>query len=459
MISKITSARRKNTPGLLLSPETISRAAQLSQSVRTAERKWSAYLRSLALSGFEQWLEQRAPDVPFRGDRHWLQDPTFASSIDAVCGLEAGAFSLCLVATPNADLPVAVPQGAIELAEFAAQFYVLVEVWEEEGWVRVWGGVSRDRLLKQIETRQLTANPNWTYLFPADAFELEPDDLLLQLRCLDADAIAQPVAEPGRSISPQLRAKLTAVGTQLLQSEPWQILSWEEAAMLLRDPEAMAGLSAPEIAPKPQPTQLQNWIEGILGHAWSLLGTFPPSARLQFCGQTGFADTLEHIRQDIAQLYASQPGKLASERVVPPNLSDGDALAHLIRSTDDEGIRRQAVDLLQQIEPGHLLFGATRERDLSLDFHGEAIALRVMVIPRWDERYSVLLRVYPTRDRRFLPAGLQLIVLDETGNELAAHTARDRDDWMDRPLIVEVGDRFGIRIALNESSVTETFVI
>lgn len=117
------------------------------------------------------------------------------------------------------------------------------------------------------------------------------------------------------------------------------------------------------------------------------------------------------------------------------------------------------MDLLQQIEPRHLLFGATRERDLSLDFDGEAIALRVMVIPRWDERYSVLLRVYPTRDWRFLPAGLQLIVLDETGNELAAHTARDRDDWMDRPLIVEVGDRFGIRIAPNESSVTETFVI
>jgi len=103
--------------------------------------------------------------------------------------------------------------------------------------------------------------------------------------------------------------------------EPWQILSWEEAAMLLRDPER---------TPKPQPNRLRQWIEGILDDSWHLLGTFPPSARLQFCGRAGFADTLEHIRQDIAQLYASQPGKLASERVVPPNLSDGDALAHLI---------------------------------------------------------------------------------------------------------------------------------
>ena len=161
----------------------------------------------------------------------------------------------------------------------------------------------------------------------------------------------------------------------------------------------------------------------------------------------------------MAQLYGRQPGKSKSECTIPPSMSDSEALAHLIRSTDDESIRKDAIDLLQDLDPDHSLFDAVREKDLSPYIEEDSIALRVIFIPRVDERYSVLVQVYPTGDRQFLPKGLQLTVIDENGDERITHAARARDNLLNRPLILDEGDCFGIRIALGESGITETFAI
>ena len=465
---------KSTAAGFQLSPETIARAAKLSQSVPAFEQQWPVYLRGLALFGFEEWLGNRAPDLPFRSDGCSLFHPGYASFIDAACHLKVGDFSLCTIATSNSDLPITVPRGAIELPEFAAQFYVLMEVWEEEDWVRVRGGTTRDRLLSSLDTLAVEANRDWTYPLPASSFDWEPDDLLLQLRCLDADAIPKPVTEPARSLSTELRAKLATVKPQLQRGnrQPWQVFSWDEAAMLLENRDAIDWLYSPTVDPEPVPTEvtdefnrLLDWLKGICSDEWSLPGTFPASPGIVFRSFSDLSQNIdpEHLCREIAQLYASQPAKsdseIGSERIVPSEMSHGDALAYLIQSVDDEGIRRQAVDLLQEFEPEHPILAASREKDLGIYLEGYSIALRVLFIPRLDEQYSLLLRVYPTGESRFLPEGLRLIVLDEGGNELVAHTAREWDDWMDRPLIVEEGERFGIRITLNESSLTETFAV
>lgn len=225
--------------GFKFSTDAIARAATLSQSVPAFDRQWPVYLRALALFGFEEWLEHRAPDLPFEGDRCSLFDRGYASFIDAACGLQVGDFCVCLVATSNSDLPVAVPKAAIELPEFAAQFYVSIEVWEEENWMRVLGGTTRDRLASQIDTS--IAHRDWNYPLAANSFELEPDNLLLEWRCLDANAVPMPVIEPAPSISPQLRAKLDTTKPQLQRGsrQPWQVFSWEEAAVLLQHREAI----------------------------------------------------------------------------------------------------------------------------------------------------------------------------------------------------------------------------
>jgi hypothetical protein len=206
-----------------------------------------------------------------------------------------------------------------------------------------------------------------------------------------------------------------------------------------------------ESKPNDELTRLLDWLDGVVNNHWNLSGALPQGGIVFAASQL--------IRQNLTQLYAIQFGKSAAENLVSPNMNDSDALAYLIQSTNDEGIRRQAVDLLQQLDPYHSLLSAVREKDLSIHIEGHSIALRVMLIPLLNQRYSVLVRVYATGDERFLPEGLQLTVLNEDGDEQITHTARAQDDWMDRPIVVDAGDRFGIRIALNGVCTTEAFIV
>ena len=69
------------------------------------------------------------------------------------------------------------------LAEYAAHFYVLVNVVEEQSEVNIDSFISHNEIVARIQTNSLTANADWTYELPLAWFNSEVDDLLLQLRC------------------------------------------------------------------------------------------------------------------------------------------------------------------------------------------------------------------------------------------------------------------------------------
>lgn len=96
-------------------------------------------------------------------------------------------------------------------------------------------------------------------------------------------------------------------------------------------------------------------------------------------------------------------------------------------------------------------------------------ALVVRVTPKGaapEMRHEVLLQVYPTRDQRYLPPNLQLMVLDESdrpildaaGNPLQV-CSRQADNFIQLLLRGRTGEQFRVRLVLGEVSVTEEFVI
>ncbi|CAD5990403.1 hypothetical protein PCC9214_05787 [Planktothrix tepida] len=73
---------------------------------------------------------------------------------------------------------------------------------------------------------------------------------------------------------------------------------------------------------------------------------------------------------------------------------------------------------------------------------------------------DILLRLYPLgEDNTYLPAGVQLTVLDETGDIFLEATARSADNWIQLEFRGEAGERFSIKIALGNDSATYSFVI
>jgi hypothetical protein len=55
---------------ITLSPEQMTWAIELSQSIVSETQRWQTYLNALALAGIEQWLQKRAPELTLSND--WL---------------------------------------------------------------------------------------------------------------------------------------------------------------------------------------------------------------------------------------------------------------------------------------------------------------------------------------------------------------------------------------------------
>jgi hypothetical protein len=100
--------------------------------------------------------------------------------------------------------------------------------------------------------------------------------------------------------------------------------------------------------------------------------------------------------------------------------------------------------------------------DLGIELAGNPVALVVTLMPvEASEEIDIHLRVYPTGQQNYLPPGLQLIVLDESGDslpELKAE-ARSADDWIQREFSGQPGERFSVKIALGDVSIIENFMI
>lgn len=75
------------------------------------------------------------------------------------------------------------------------------------------------------------------------------------------------------------------------------------------------------------------------------------------------------------------------------------------------------------------------------------------------QQVEIDLKVISADSQTFLPAGLQLTLLDESGTVFRETEARPEDDYLRLQVNGQSGERFSVRVALAGSSMTENFVI
>ena len=217
----------------------IDQAIDLSDHVVTESQQWRTYLNALALFGFKQWLSETASDLVLNWKHSSILQPQYANAIDAVCHLIAGEFKICLIAA-GADNPfIRLPRAVVDLAEYAAHFYVVVRVLEEQEQALIWSFLRYDQWTAHQQEQSLQPEQNWSYEVPVAWFDRDLNHLLLHLRCLDAEAIPLPQAS---TIHAENWFDIqNAVSKQLSHSEAretplWQLLTWEQGEKLLRNP-------------------------------------------------------------------------------------------------------------------------------------------------------------------------------------------------------------------------------
>lgn len=102
--------------------------------------------------------------------------------------------------------------------------------------------------------------------------------------------------------------------------------------------------------------------------------------------------------------------------------------------------------------------GVRRGKLLELERAGEQVALCVGIKPEDEGEMNILVEVYATGDRSHLPPELQVMVLDESGISVMEAQARTTRN-IQFEFSGELGERFSIKLALGDVSITEGFVI
>ncbi|RAM53104.1 MAG: hypothetical protein C6Y22_03205 [Hapalosiphonaceae cyanobacterium JJU2] len=227
---------------------------------------------------------------------------------------------------------------------------------------------------------------------------------------------------------------------------------------------------------------LRSWLENIYTTEWQTVEEFTNKIKPQFAFRSikrvrGLKlESPDIVWQIIEQLYPNHswqkclPTKFLSKKFnnrrenIDKNNNNHtssellDILVYLIQTTEDEETRWTLAEILWTLQPHHPAVSARRIMDLGMQLDGNAVALMVAVLSKPDQTIAVLLRVYPMNNA-YLPSGLQLAGLYDNGQPFLEAQAREEDDYIQLKFCAEFGERFRVRVGLNDAVITENFMI
>lgn len=123
--------------------------------------------------------------------------------------------------------------------------------------------------------------------------------------------------------------------------------------------------------------------------------------------------------------------------------------------------------------PGEALLD-TQPSDLALNFRSsevrrcklveletpdQSVAIIVVLTGASEQEMDIRVEVQPPKGQTYLPPNLQLMLLDEDGDTVIDAYARSDNKNIQLEFSGESGDRFSVKVALGDVSVTENFII
>ena len=368
-----------------------------------------------------------------------------------------------------------VPREWVDLSNWAADYYVPIQIDLEHNYLHLWGFISHQHLL---QTATLDRN--------LQSYEVENIDLIDELDTLwvAGDLVASGGLAPERgqiasltSLS-NLEAKVLIDRLQQHKSifSPRLVLPFEQWGAIINSPEHLAAY----INPAPAIIKLGDWFlsqiavvktasNTIVDRGWVAIDEFCKQPILSgFCaagkktkfGVHGIAlNTDLEIHRAVKNLYTNQH---STNKVDLPDIdSPAGLLIHLIQSTTDETLRWQAAEYLWTIAPEDRHNYQRKIKDLGLVMQGHKLGLMVAVIPLLEQRYAILNRVYPLGNEDYLPPNIKLSLSSEANEQLYQVESRElvQDSFIQLYFTASVGDRFNICVAIDNVSITEAFAI
>lgn len=309
-----------------------------------------------------------------------------------------GERRLVLVPTEAIDSNLEIPQEWVDIPSWVSDYYLAVQVQLDESWMRVWGYTTH---------QELKANGSY-----------DPSD---RTYCLDA-----------RNLTRDLHA--FRIVCQFCLEEQTKT----------------------EIAPLPELSVAQA--ENLIQRLGSSSVIFPRLA-VPFILWGALLERQEWRQRLCQQRQTNQLNDVVIAET-PVNLTQW------LQNSFEAGW--QPLKALFNLEPELALsfrttsnynrFEETRCKLIDLALH-QAVVL-VVGLEAADERVRIGVQLYPARGNPYVPAGLSLSLLSNTGEVLQSVQAQSRDEYMQlRRFRCPLETRFSLQMTLDTGVVTEEFVV
>jgi hypothetical protein len=128
--------------------------------------------------------------------------------------------------------------------------------------------------------------------------------------------------------------------------------------------------------------------------------------------------------------------------------------------TVEELLRTQQLHLAYSRSGGGVK-NVTRAKliDFGMQLACHPVALVAYLNPEADETVNILLQIRPVAQQNYLPPSLELIVLDELEETFLTAKSRQADNWIQLEFSGSAGEGFSVKVALDNTSFRENFVI
>lgn len=389
-----------------------------SSALLRLEHRWNCYLNQLALGALRPWVDEQQGNERAVALSALLQSVPKAGLAESqpwqwVNGSAMVVAGQRWIVIPTDDLEVEqfrVPQEWVDISSWAGDYYLMVQLDPEAGWLQVRGYFNHRQLKEQARYDE----GDRTYCIDDDAL-IQDVDLLWVMAELESveerraelaeiPSLSRPQVEPCiQQICQELElAGPASVKAPLPQTAPSPRLAlpFEQWAGIMENPEFRRALDLAmqtSLRVNGQTTQLKQWLVGQFEPIWQSLGQ-SPSLQLS-----------RGLRQMPAQ-----------------SISRGKRL------------------VLKGVEPALTLWTTVTEESDD--------RMMVLVQLRHQAEDSEGLVVKP------LPKDLHLILLTPAEESLQVVTARDRDDYIQlKRFRVRSGKFFSIEIRLGEQVLRERF--
>ena len=386
-----------------ISPQEREKAWQQTQNqpYSNAGSRWNAYLNCLCLNTFTRWVKEE-PELE-ETLKIWPNDASLPSFWDVVNGtkLTLGETGLVLIPSDkSAFSEFRIPQEWVDIANWAARYYLAVNLNLDAGWMRVRGYASHEQIQQEGRCDRLDR----TYV-------LDPEDLIADINVMWVARELFPANKLAVKALPTLSREQTEKILQQLSHQidysPRLDLSFEQWASIVANDETrqqlyQLRLANQNIAPsQPKANNLSLWFQNIFDAGWQSVETI-----------------------------------LGTQR---------ETLAFQFRT--DAALNDVSVKGLKLI-------------DLGIDIKGNAVMLLVGLTPEIDQKVNIRVQLYPAKGETYLPPNLKLGLLPQSGVTLQEVESRSQDNYIQlKRFKSPAGKGFTIQVALGDVSIKEDFVL